>query len=222
MLPHRPHIGSECGPRVHSNFVPSSFLRSNSPLSARTAPSPSSYHGSQKKPLFAEQGVRVRPFYVNGATSHSKVHCPDSSGNESLSCRVPPVINPALPESHSSPGSPERPQPLTFDDVKAKLKPFLERKSMVPQMSIEGVTSDVVERLRELSRAGELQGWENLRCVCFQARHACIESTCGCLAESDSQEKSLSYNAHHWVMNLWPHYLVGLSKIPPNSQAFRE
>lgn len=183
MLPtYRHHIGSERGPRVHSNFVSSSFLRSNPPLSsARAAPSPSSNHGSQRKPLSAHQGVKAKPFPADDATSHLKVHCPDSSGNESLSpplsYRIPPAINPALPDSHSSPGSPQRPQPLVFDDVKAKLKPFLERRSMAPEMSIEGVTSDVVERLRELSRAGELPGWENLRYVRSQARLTCAEST---------------------------------------------
>ena len=76
----------------------------------------------------------------------------------------PTVIAPFMPQPLLE--SAEKTHILSFDQVVSRLKPLLagtagtagERK-----MSIEGVSPDIVDKLRAKSRASQLPGWENLR-----------------------------------------------------------
>lgn len=87
-----------------------------------------------------------------------------------------------LPSSHASdPTNPTviatfTPQPslkyaekthiLSFDQVVSRLKPLLDGTTGTAgerKISIEGISADIVDKLRAKSRASELPGWENLR-----------------------------------------------------------
>ena len=76
----------------------------------------------------------------------------------------PAVIAPFTPQPSLE--SAEKTHSLSFDQVVSRLKPLLagtagtagERK-----MSIEGISPDIVDKLRAKSRASDLPGWENLR-----------------------------------------------------------
>jgi len=59
-------------------------------------------------------------------------------------------------------------QPLSFDAVLSKLKPILDGTAQMNgerKVTVVGVSSDIVEKLREKSEASELPGWENIRYV---------------------------------------------------------
>ena len=52
---------------------------------------------------------------------------------------------------------------LSFDQVVSRLKPLLNGTAGECNMSLEGISPDIVDKLQEKSRASELPGWENLR-----------------------------------------------------------
>jgi len=69
----------------------------------------------------------------------------------------------ALPTPRPSLDSSSEVHPLSFDQVLTRLKPLLDGTAGERKISIEGVSSKVVDELLEKSRASELPGWENLR-----------------------------------------------------------
>lgn len=54
---------------------------------------------------------------------------------------------------------------LSFDQVVSKVKPLLDRTTGEREISLKGVSPDIVDKLRAKSRASELPGWDNLRYV---------------------------------------------------------
>ena len=77
------------------------------------------------------------------------------------------VALPTLPTPHPSLDSSSAVRPLSYNQVLSKLKPFLDGTAGEKEISIEGVSSEVIDELMKKSRASELPGWENLRCVWF-------------------------------------------------------
>ena len=80
--------------------------------------------------------------------------------------RVSGLPNPnatGLPTPRPSLELPVKTPPLAFDDVVSTLKPLLEGMAEIRELSIDGVTLDIVEELRTKSRASKLPGWERLR-----------------------------------------------------------
>jgi hypothetical protein len=59
--------------------------------------------------------------------------------------------------------SAEKTHILSFDQVVSRLKPLLAGTAGEREMSIEGISPDIVDKLWAKSRASELPGWENLR-----------------------------------------------------------
>ena len=68
-----------------------------------------------------------------------------------------------LPTPRPSLEFPETTRPLAYNDVVSTLKPLLEGTTEIRELSINGVTLDIVEELRTKSRASKLPGWEHLR-----------------------------------------------------------
>jgi hypothetical protein len=63
-------------------------------------------------------------------------------------------------------------QPLSFDSVLSRLKPILDgtaRMNGERKVTVVGVSSDIVDKLRAKSEASELPGWENIRYVGFSS-----------------------------------------------------
>ena len=109
--------------------------------------------------------------------------------NKTVSPQDPAATNRALRPSLSSPDnrlpgsdptdpaviSPFKPQAplesvggshiLSFDQVVSRLKPLLDGKAEERQISIEGISPDIVDKLWAKARVSELPGWENLRSV---------------------------------------------------------
>ena len=76
----------------------------------------------------------------------------------------PAVIAPFTPQPSLE--SAEKTHILSFDQVVCRLKPLLAGMAGMAgerKMSIEGVSPDIVDKLRAKSRASQLPGWENLR-----------------------------------------------------------
>ena len=67
-----------------------------------------------------------------------------------------PTLRPSLELSETT-------HPLVIDDVVSTLKPLLEGTTRIRELSIDGVTLEIVEELRARSRASKLPGWERLR-----------------------------------------------------------
>jgi len=98
-------------------------------------------------------------------TPRPSLESPDNS-QRLPSSRASDPTNPAVIAPFTPQPSAEKTPILSFDQVISRLKPLLagtagtagERK-----ISIEGVSPDIVDKLRAKSRASELPGWENLR-----------------------------------------------------------
>ena len=63
-------------------------------------------------------------------------------------------------------------QPLSFDSVLSRLTPLLDETDQMNgecKVTIVGVSSDIVHKLRAKSEASELPGWENVRYVGFSS-----------------------------------------------------
>jgi hypothetical protein len=63
-------------------------------------------------------------------------------------------------------------QPLSFDSVLSRLMPLLDGTAQINgerKVTVVGVSSDIVDKLRAKSEASELPGWKNLRYVGFSA-----------------------------------------------------
>ena len=63
-------------------------------------------------------------------------------------------------------------QPLSFDSVLSRLTPLLDGTAQMNgerKVTVVGVSSDIVDKLRAKSEASELPGWENLRYVGFSS-----------------------------------------------------
>jgi hypothetical protein len=93
---------------------------------------------------------------------------PDNLQRLSSSCASDPtnpaVIAPFMPQPSLE--SAEKTHILSFDQVVSRLKPLLAGMAGMAgecKMSIEGVSPDIVDKLRAKSRASQLPGWENLR-----------------------------------------------------------
>ena len=101
-------------------------------------------------------------------TPRPSLESPDNSQHQPSSHASDPT-NPAMIASftpRSSLGSAEKNHILSFDQVVSRLKPLLNGKAGTAgerKMSIEGISLDIVDKLRAKSRASELPGWENLR-----------------------------------------------------------
>ena len=63
-------------------------------------------------------------------------------------------------------------QPLSFDSVLSRLTPLLDGTAQMNgerKVTVVGVSSDIVDKLRTKSEASELPGWENVRYVGFSS-----------------------------------------------------
>jgi len=93
--------------------------------------------------------------------SDNSQHLPLSHASDPTN---PAVITPFTPRS-SLESAGETHIPL-FDQVVSKLKPLLDGTAQTAgerKITIEGISPDIVDKLRAKSRAFELPGWENLR-----------------------------------------------------------
>jgi hypothetical protein len=147
--------------RVSSNSRPA--------ISLPTPPRP---HPLDLKAAVSPQDPANYTATDHGATSlpmpRPSLESPDNLQRQSSSRASDPtnpaVIAPFTPQPSLE--SAEKTHILSFDQVVCRLKPLLagtagtagERK-----MSIEGVSPDIVDKLRAKSRASQLPGWENLR-----------------------------------------------------------
>ena len=76
----------------------------------------------------------------------------------------PAVTAPFTPQPSLE--SAEKTHFLSFDQVVSRLKPLLDGTAGTAgerKISLEGISPDIVDKLRAKSRASELPGWENLR-----------------------------------------------------------
>jgi hypothetical protein len=117
-------------------------------------------HTKQSYPL-----IRSKTLHPEDPTPHN-ASCSSISSNSSSCCEVSGPTNPdvfALPTHRLSLESPKTTGSLSYCDIVSRLQSLLKGTSDSREMSFEGVSSDVVEKLRENSGASELSGWENLR-----------------------------------------------------------
>jgi len=171
---------------THSTFQPSFYrsppsvpnlgrVSSNSrknttpyPLDLKAVPSV-----DRKKPVSPQDPANYTAT-AHAATSlptpRPSLESPDNS--QRLSSRAsrasdptnPAVIAPFTPQPLLE--SVEKTHFLSFDQVVSRLKPLLDGTAGTAgerKMSIEGISPDIVDKLRAKSRACELPGWENLR-----------------------------------------------------------
>ena len=181
---------------MHSWNPASSFLCSPPP-SPPKFPQASRFPSDKKPGLSAGRAVQTN-FHAlpEDATGCIIPSLPLASGspNKSLSpsdCATDPNASDlkanALPTPRPSLELPQRSHLLSLSEVISKIKPLLEQTSVIGDMSIKGVTSDVVEELLATSRAGELPGWEKLR---YHPRLRSInKSTYNCITGLIFQEK---------------------------------
>ena len=177
MLPHRLPSYNSSRPSTFPTFEPS-FPRSPPPSPPKRGKVPFNAHGQKATPSPNPTVGRNKTVSSEDFADHATPSLPaprpslDSSDHSPLSHSSDPtdlaIITPPTPRSSFE--FVRETQPLSFDQVLSRLKPLLdgtvgtagERK-----MTIEGVSSDIVDKLRAKSRASELPGWENLRYVGF-------------------------------------------------------
>jgi hypothetical protein len=168
MLPFRGH---DSGPATFSSFERMFTARSAPPSFISSARAPYDLRSQKTTPRPPIAG-RKSEGQANHAPASLPTPCPSLDTPRPPPSRSPPPsasdpTDPALPTPHPSLDSSGVVHPLSFDQVFSKLKPFLDGKTGEQQISIEGVSSKVVDELMEKSRAFELPGWENLRHVRF-------------------------------------------------------
>ena len=189
MLPHHRHMNYDTGRPVstYSTFEPS-FYRSPPPsvpnpgrVSSNSwktisLPTPRSSLDLKAAPPSVDQNKTASPQdpanYTTTShsatglpTPHPSLESPDNSQCLLSSCASDltntAVIAPFTPQPLLE--SAEKTHILSFDQVVSRLKPLLAGTAGERKMSIEGVSPDIVDKLRAKSRASELPGWENLR-----------------------------------------------------------
>ena len=101
-------------------------------------------------------------------TPHPTLESPDNSqrlpSSRASDHTNPAVTTPFTPQPSLE--SAEKTHFLSFDQVVSRLKPLLDGTAGMAgerKISLEGISLDIVDKLRAKSRESELPGWENLR-----------------------------------------------------------
>jgi hypothetical protein len=165
MLPCSPYLNHD-SPRHSYSTLESSF--------SHTPPPPPSlrYGGATSNIVYGQKGrnktapKNLTSYTANRAstdlpkprTSHSQYQPSSPSHTSSSDPTHHTEVLPSTPHSLV-----EFFPNLSIDQVVSRLKPLLDGTSGEREISIEGVSSDIVHTLQAKSRASELPGWENLR-----------------------------------------------------------
>jgi hypothetical protein len=177
MLPHRLTNYNTCRPVTTGSTSEPSFYRSPPPSPPKPGRAFSNSQRATSLPKAAPPSVGRNktvspPNYT--ATDHvatslptprPSLESPDNSQRlPSSDPTNPAVIAPFTPRPSLE--SAEETHILSFDQVVSRLKPLLDGTAGTAgerKISLEGISPDIVDKLREKSRASELPGWENLR-----------------------------------------------------------
>ena len=179
MLPHRLLNCNSRRPSTYSTFEPS-FPRTPPPPPPKQGRVSSNVRGQKATPSSVGRNKTVSP---EGPANYAATSLPtprpssDFPDNPQRLPSSPPsdLTDPAvIPFSTpwSSLESAYQSHALSFDQVVSRLKPMLDGTAGTAgerKISIAGISSDIVDKLRAKSRAAELPGWENLRYVGFSS-----------------------------------------------------
>jgi hypothetical protein len=187
MLPHRLTNYNTCRPVTIGSTSEPSFYRSPPPSPPKSGRAFSNSQRATSLPTRPSLDPKAAPPSVGRnktvspqdpanytATDHvatslptprPSLESPDNSQRlPSSDPTNPAVIAPFTPRPSLE--SAEETHILSFDQVVSRLKPLLDGTSGTAgerKISLEGISPDIVDKLREKSRASELPGWENLR-----------------------------------------------------------
>jgi hypothetical protein len=179
MLPHRLLNYNSCRVTTYSTFEPS-FPRTPPPSPPKHGRVSSNVCGQKATPPSVGRNKTVSPEGpANYAATSLPTPCPSLDSPDNPQCLPSsPPSDPTDPTiipfstPRSSLESANQSHALSFDQVVSRLKPLLDGTAGTAgerKISIVGISSDIVDKLRAKSRVAELPGWENLRYVGFSS-----------------------------------------------------